>query len=273
MTRTKSITPLAAVVFCLGPFVSAGLPLSMLAAQQSQTPAMSAYAVAREQALAPALNALDHKQYEEALQQLEGVLQTYPNDSRVLMLTGNAARLCHQYDRAANAYQTAIAHAPRPPWPIHFSLVNTYAAMGQWEKFDAERQLIEESRHNGDPYLTKVSAYIIDEFDQGSSHVKAVEYLDRLGRFHVHYRFFVEPTGANPVPGQWTPHLDCESDDIDQLEFARTHPAEAAAGKRSSSLDIYLKPNTHATAKFYPEGEPSYQTVRQDVLNEVAKLR
>src|SRR5579871_5604203 len=82
----------------------------------------SPYAAAREQALAPALDALHQKQYEQALQQLERVLQIYPNDSRVLMLAGNAARGCHRYDRAASAYQAAIAHAPGALWPAHFSL-------------------------------------------------------------------------------------------------------------------------------------------------------
>lgn len=245
-----------------------------LAARQSPGQAKtSSYAAAREQAIAPALDALHNKHYEQALERLEAVLQTYPNDSRVLLLTGNAARGCHRYDRAVSAYQSAIAHTPGALWPAHFSLVVTFAAMGQWEKFDAERQVIEKSRLSGDPYLAKVSAYVIDEFDSGSYHVKTVEYLQRLGRFHTHYRFFIEHSGDNPVPGQWTPHFDCESDDIDQVDFARKHPLEAAAGLRSSSLDAYMSPYTHATIKLYADGEPSYQAVRQDFINQVERLR
>jgi tetratricopeptide (TPR) repeat protein len=233
----------------------------------------SAYASAREQALAPALADLGQKQYERALQELESVLQTYPNDSRVLMLTGNAARLSHHYERAETAYKAALANAPRPMWQINIALVQTYAAMGKWDEFNAERQLIEKSRRDGDPHLTKVSAYVIDEFEQNSYHVKTVEYLDRLGRFHVHYRFFVLPVGENPAPNQWAPHIDCESDDIDQVEFARKHPAEAAAGQRSASLDGYLVPNTHSTIKLYQDGEPAYEAIRQDVESVVAQLK
>ena len=50
----------------------------------------------------------------------------------------------------------------------------------------------------------------------------------------------------------------------------------AATGERSFSLDSYsaLKPNadgrgytqTHSTIKFYPDGEPTYETVRSDVM-------
>ncbi len=56
-----------------------------------------------------------------------------------------------------------------------------------------------------------------------------------------------------------------ESDDIDQVEFKKRHPEDAAAGKRSFSMDGYFEPRTHATLKFYPDGEPSYREARADV--------
>jgi tetratricopeptide (TPR) repeat protein len=247
---------------------------SIAAAQEPQSAdKTSAYAAAREQALAPALAALHQNQYEQALKELDSILVAYPKDSRVLMLTGNAARLSKQYERAEMAYRAALANAPRPVWPIHFSLVQTYAAMGNWDEFDAERQLIERHRREGDPNLTKVSAYVIDEFTTNSYDVKTVEYLERLGRFHTHYRFFVTKTGEDPDPNAWTPHIDCESDDIDQVEFARKHPAEAAAGQRSASLDGYLKQNSQSLIRFYWDGEPSYKDIRHDVATVVANLK
>lgn len=64
----------------------------------------------------------------------------------------------------------------------------------------------------------------------------------------------------------FTPYIDVESDDIDQIDFAKAHPEKANAGERSFSLDSYPAPGTQRLIEFYPDGEPSYATVRADVF-------
>ena len=66
---------------------------------------------------------------------------------------------------------------------------------------------------------------------------------------------------------------------IDQVGFAKQHPDLAAQGKRSFSLDSYNAPTTlpdgkqtrtEALIKFYWDGEPTYETVRADVLKSLS---
>jgi hypothetical protein len=147
-------------------------------------------------------------------------------------------------------------------------LVETYAALGRWDDFDAERQKIRTARQNGDPYLVKVTGYVVETFEAGGHTVQAVEFPTLAGHFHTRYRFNLTDgqTAEAPESARWTPYIDLESDDIDQVEFAKTHPEKAAAGERSFSLDSYMQPRTHGTIKFYPDGEPAYREVRADVI-------
>jgi hypothetical protein len=69
--------------------------------------------------------------------------------------------------------------------------------------------------------------------------------------------------------------ITLESSDMDQIAFAREHPAEAAHGARMFSLDAYRetglnsegkRTQTHFTYKFLM-GQPDYATIRQDFLD------
>jgi hypothetical protein len=60
--------------------------------------------------------------------------------------------------------------------------------------------------------------------------------------------------------------MDVESDEADQAAFAKAHPDKAAKGERSYFLDSHLAPCSQALTAFYPDGEPTYEKVRADVV-------
>ena len=228
---------------------------------------MSPYAQEREAALAPALQALKSKDYAAALADLRPLVEKYPNDVRVLLLAGNAARTSRQYEEALRYYQKATLQ-PHRGWAVEFGLIETEAALGLWEDFDAQRQKVRAAKENNDSELARLTGYVIDVFDVGNEQVTAMEFPMLMGRFHARYRFFIKSGSETDAADgkKWTPMIDLESDDVDQLQCAKAHPTDSVAGKRAFSLDGYPQPRTHTTLKFYPDGEPSYQQARADVI-------
>lgn len=258
------------LVACTASFVCA----QETPAPSPQTPhEMSPYAAQREAVIAPGLEAMRQKDYAAALENFRSTLLQYPNDGRVLMLAGNAAKATKNFDEAIEDYLKALHQPNSNPWPVRFSLIAAYAAAGHWDEFDAERQKVRTAKQGGDPFLAKVQGYVIDEFDIGDQHVTAAEFPALLGRFHTRYRFFLRPADQadNTAAPAWAPHIDVESDDIDQLEFAKLHPDKAAAGERSFSLDTYPAPGKQGLIKFYLDGEPTYRAVRADVISSVSQ--
>jgi hypothetical protein len=196
-------------------------------------------------------------------------LHDNPGSTEALFLAGNAALGLKQYDEAIRDYQSAIAKQPTL-WPAHKNLVITYAITAKWQEFDQQRKLIQDARTKGTPGLSPQDSDVIDILDVGSERYIAHANASLTGRYKTRYFF----THFNK-DGKLDLWITCESDDSDQILFATDHPKEAAAGLRSFSLDSYTGPvatsdgtttQTHSTLKFYPDSEPTYETVRNDVL-------
>ena len=162
-------------------------------------------------------------------------------------------------------------------------------AQGKWTEFDQERALLQEARAKGAPGLSAKDADIIDVLyvcpspcdakvqDKGTEQYRVIGYAELTGQYKMKYNFV--HYGTDGKPDRW---IACESEDVDQGFLAQRHPKEAAAGKRSYSLDSYTAPAAngkggvtvqHGTIKFYHDGEPTYQTVRADVLAEENKIK
>jgi hypothetical protein len=159
---------------------------------------------------------------------------------------------------------------------VHKSLVLVYAEQYKWAEFDAERKILQDARESGKTRLTMDDVDTIDILYVGSEQWEVRNFVTLQGRFHARYVFL--HFGGGDTADRW---IMCESDDSDQEFFAKAHPEEAKAGKRSFSLDSYTAPRptqdgkgtsqTHGTIKFYPDGEPTYETVRADVLKVLEK--
>lgn len=214
--------------------------------------------------------ALAHGDYQTAKDFFIAYLKENPDSSAAIFFAGNAALGLRQYDDAASSYQKAIAKQPAM-WGAHKNLVIVYAAQNKWPEFDQERKLLQEARDHGSPGLNQDGSDVIDMFYVGPERYIVRTYPKLAGHFKTRYNF--THFGKDGKLDSW---ISCESDDVDQTSFAKAHPKEAAAGQRSFSLDSYTAPvrsadgktfsQTHGTLKFYPDGEPSYETVRADVI-------
>ncbi len=253
------------LLLCCGLVRSQGLATPPPADQKT-----SPYAAEREQAMAPALEAMRQRNYTSALSIFEAVLADYPKDARVLMLASQAARLSGDNAKAFTYLKTAITREPpgHPSWAMHVQIVPMYAAAGDMEKFDSERKLIRDAAASNACFFNSFTSYMIEEIHQGDQVITVLEYPRLYGRFHTRYRFFMPVISA----GDWKPYIDCESDDIDQISLAKSHPELAAKGERSFSLDGYPQANMHATYTLFQDGEPSYETVRAVVLKNAAPV-
>lgn len=209
---------------------------------------------------------LDKEQWTEAQEFFAARLQENANDKVALGGAGFAAFGQKQYGEAEADFKRAIQLDPAY-WNAHRNLVEVYAAEGRWADFDAERSLLAVAKAKG---LDKATSSVIEVFWLDGERYIVRAYDPLIGKFKARYNF--THFGADGKLDRW---ISCESDDVDQTFFAKAHPADAAAGKRSFSLDSYtaLQPNgnggfsqTHGTLRFYPDGEPTYETVRADVM-------
>ncbi|WP_158822378.1 lipopolysaccharide assembly protein LapB [Granulicella sp. S156] len=213
--------------------------------------------------------ALGKEDYASAQQFFENVLKDNPKDAEAMFLEGNAELGLKHYAEAEKMYRSVLALDPGT-WSAHVNLVLLYAEQERWKDFEVERALIAEARAEHKPGLAAQGTDAIDTFYVNGQRYVVHEYDPLLGKFHTKYNF--AHVDSERKADSW---IACESDDVDQTSFAKAHPKEAAEGKRSFSLDSYSAiktlPNgnltqTHGTIKFYSDGEPSYETVRTDVI-------
>lgn len=197
-------------------------------------------------------------------------LNDNPDNTEALAGAGDAFLGLRQYEDAERYYLAAIKLQPSF-WMVHKNLVVAYAAEGKWKEFDQERALLQNAREKGEPGLSPKDADLIEVFNVGPERYIVQSFAELNGKFHARYYF--THFGPDHKPDYW---IACESDDVDQSFFAKKHPTEAAAGQRSFSLDSCSvgkvsgdgtsRTQTQALIKFYFDGEPTYETVREDVM-------
>jgi tetratricopeptide (TPR) repeat protein len=245
------------------------LPVAAHASQTASTSQMPPQAQTPDP-LSDGKGALRRGDYAAAKTFFAAYLKDNPNDADALAMAGDASLGLKMYEDAAQSYVAAIKLQPAL-WSAHKNLVIAYAAEGKWTEFDQERSLLQDARTKGAPGLGSKDVDVIDVFYIGAERYIVRSYAELNGRYKTRYNF--THFGADGKLDSW---IACESDDVDQIFFAKAHPKEAAAGARSFSLDSYSAPTpsadgrgstqTHGTIKFYPDGEPTYETVRSDVM-------
>jgi hypothetical protein len=230
---------------------------------------MSEYAATRENALAPAFAADRCHDYPTSYSLFLKALEIYPNDVRVLMFTAEAAVHADQLEESIPLYQRALAQGGNYSLGLRAGLMQVFIKLNRWRDVEVLRLDTRRASLAGDKTLPPENGYPIDVLNTGKEFIRVIEYPTLSGRYHTRDRFlFYEE--KDPCTG-FTPYIDLESDAIDQIQFAKQHPDKAAAGDRSFSLDIYPSPGSQGLIKFYSDGEPTYQTLRSDVLAAVAQ--
>jgi len=236
----------------------------------------------RNALIQPGLKYLEHGDSEAAFESFRSVLTTYPNDLSVLRFTAAAAMAAGQNEQALVLFQRALAQNPHNPWTMRNAVIILEARLGRWADFDRDVAALRSAKRNGmDHGLDGSTGFVIDEFYAGGGKVQGTIYPLQAGRYHTLYRFLLPQGWPLVLPAQsstaaaaaarctgpdFQPHFDTESGDVDQAEFAKAHPDKAAKGDRSYMLDAYSSPCTQGLLAFYPDGEPTYEKARADVI-------
>jgi hypothetical protein len=252
------------ILFCCSVAVILSIsPTLHLAAQQPAGLPPTISTKSGPDPLAVGLAALQHGDYASAKTFFTNILATTPTDLNARLLLGGADLGLKDFPSAIKEFQDVAAAKPTN-WVAHQNLALAYAQSQDWPHFDKERALLKTARDNNAPGLDKTSSDLIDLIQIGPKTYSVLYFYTLTGHFHTRYvlAHFAED-------GKPTDYIACESDDVDQTFFKQKHPDLAAAGQRSFSLDSYANtPNgqSQALIKFYPDGEPTYETVREDAL-------
>jgi tetratricopeptide (TPR) repeat protein len=236
----------------------------------------------RNALIQPGLKYLEQGDNEAAFESFRSVLTAYPDDFSVLRFTAAAAMAAGQNEQALVLFHRALAQNPHNPWTMRNAVIILEARLNRWADFDRDVAALRSAKRNGmDRGLDGSTGFVIDEFYAGGEKIQGTLYPLQAGRFHTLYRFLMPPGRPLMLPDQssataaaaarctdpdFQPHFDAESGDVDQAEFAKAHPDKAAKGDRSYMLDAYSSPCTQGLVAFYPDGEPTYEKARADVI-------
>ena len=219
--------------------------------------------------LAVGKTALSRQDYASAYDFFSHFRAENPGDKVAIFLEGNAALGLGQLPEAESCYRAALA-LDAELWSAHENLVQVYARLSRWSEFDSERALLHQARLTHQAGIPERGTGAIDLFTGGNLRIVVHEYDPPDGPFHAKYNF-----AEFDAQGKLIGWISYESDDIDQISFAKNHPKEAAAGGRAYSLDSYTPKTmtaggnitqTHGTIKLFPDGELPYPEVRADVM-------
>ncbi len=173
----------------------------------------------------------------------------------------------HQYLAAERDYRRVTAAEPQQ-WFAHKNLVIVEAALGRWEDFDRERDVLRAARARHAPGLSTADSDVIDTLDLGTAthpqHWIVRDYATPLGRSSTLYNFErFSPTGRAEA------YVSLESANALQQELAPTDSvvvgnAATATAPTGFALNVY-DGQSHGTIRSYP-ALPTYERLRADFL-------
>lgn len=215
--------------------------------------------------LLAARKALAAKEYQRAEEMFAAYVKTHPDSVDGEEGVGDAELGLHEYEAAELEYRRVVAAQPEF-WLAHKNLVIVEAALGRWEEFDREREVLRGARQRGAPGISARESDVIDSFDVRGEHWIVREYYEPAGRSLTRYNF--EYFGAD---GRVREYVSLESAEAARraLEVGgQVHIGDAAASVgaiKDFALNWYTG-KAHGTIARYPNGEPSYERVRAEVI-------
>ena len=185
---------------------------------------------------------------------------------------GDAELGLREFEAAELTYRSAVAANPELS-QANNNLVVVEAALGRWEEFDGERRLLRLARERGAPGISAEESDVIDSFTEAGEHWVVRAYFEPVGRSQARYNF--ERFSRS---GRVEAYLSLEDAAAAQAALTpgdvRVGPAAAGTGsgaeagraaEKAFALNWYTGA-AHGTVRRYPDGEPSYERVRADVL-------
>jgi hypothetical protein len=221
----------------------------------AQTPLPKELATARQELAA--------KEFVHAKALFRAYVAAHPGSVDGELGVADAELGLHEYEAAETDLRRLTAQQPEL-WVAHKNLVVVEAALGRWEDFDNERTVLRLARQRGAPGITARESDVIDSFDVNGDHWIVREYYEPVGRSLTRYNF--ECFSAD---GKVREYVSLES--ADAAQKALDHGDVRIGGEQSAptikdfALNFYTG-KAHGTIKLYPQGEPTYERVRADVM-------
>jgi len=193
--------------------------------------------------------------FAQALVIFNQIAEAEPSNIVAHNTAGNCSMQLKDYPGAIASFKKALNLQPGE-WHNEAGLMQAYSLAGMTKERDNQRAELRQLKSQN--RLPQNFHFLVDSFALGENRVEVVEfYPDLAGGYHYRYWFnLIDSTGKQVY------RIALESDDIDQVNFAKSHPSQSAAGEREFSLDGYGA-NTHSTYRFY-DGEPSYAVVKDE---------
>jgi hypothetical protein len=218
---------------------------------------MSEYSANRENELASANALVNCHDYAGAYALYLKVLEKYPDDARALMMAGEDAIRAGRLEDSVPLLEGSLTHSANPrthladryTYTVRDLLMRLYIRLGRWQDLEAQRLEARKASLAGDTSLPADKGYAIEQFNSGAAGaVDTIEFPAMHGENQTREQFiFIED--MDHCTG-FTPHIDLDS----------------PGGGHVFSLDAYSSADARTRLNSYPDGEPSYQTIRKDVL-------
>lgn len=225
-----------------------------------------AQAPAAPGSLAEAKQALAAKQFEHAKELFTAFEHSHGGNVEAELGLADAELGLREYETAELQYRKVVAAQPEQ-WAAHKNLVVVEAALGRWEEFDRERELLRGARQRGAPGISARESDVIDSFDLNGGHWIVREYYEPVGRSLTRYNFerfsqdgrvqeYISLESASAAEKVLTPGQIQDS--------VRIGSDAASPNIRDFALNWYTG-KAHGTIARYPRGEPTYERVRAAV--------
>jgi hypothetical protein len=219
--------------------------------------------------LAEAKQELGEKHFARAKELFAAYAKAHPENTDGVLGVADAEIGLREYAAAELDYRRVVAAHP-DNWRAHKNLVIVEAALGRWEEFDRERAVLRAARERGAAGISARESDVIDAFDVQPKHGPREhwivrEYYEPVGRSLTRYNF--ERFGAD---GRVREYISLESaaaaaDAVKQGDVLESGEQARQEAEKDFALDWYTG-EAHGTIARYPQGEPSYETVRAEVM-------
>jgi tetratricopeptide (TPR) repeat protein len=238
--------------------LSTSLPAQTIAPASSQPPEI----VAGKQALST-------KHFAEAKKMFAGYLKAHPNNVEGELGLADAELGLGEYETAELRYREVVATVPTL-WAAHKNLVIVEAALGRWDEFDRERDILRRAKQSHAAGISPRDSDVIDVLHLAASKSHPAErwivrdYFEPEGRTQAVYNF--EQFSAD---GKIHAFVSLESAKaVASLkvgdEAVAVGPASQAPVDGDFALDWY-DGKSHGTIAKYAQ-QPTYEAVRSDFL-------
>jgi len=206
--------------------------------------------------------------FSESLGLHKQLLKDFPGDSILAKFASEDAINTRDFAFAATMLKPVVA-SDADDWQATGLLVHLCADSGDTSCRDTEMAKMVDLYKRG---LTPnyIHAYPVEDVRLDGGTLLIENYLAPWG----HYNTYAMGKMSD-ASGKRIMTITLESSDFDQIGFAKEHPADAAKGVRTFSLDSYRetglnsegrRTQTHALYRFLI-GQPDYATMRQDFLD------